>query len=294
MGFDIMSFPLEQIGWGLRQLSLSGAVGNVFAIIIYLGIGAIPCGIFFWLRSKKKDCKVDYLLLLLSVMLLVVLYYMINPGLLAVSMLGSGKIFMGGTFYSVLVGYLVLRFILKKQTTDLESLQKSLRIVLVFVMILFAWSVVAECAVNLPAAIQSVREGNSVSDTFFFEAPDLTMTYVILVFQSAVNALPNGLCAVVIFFCIKTLDELLQNSESEKAVEMVKKITVFCKKSLVVVVVSGMMCNLAQILLSSQLYYMHISVNIPVFAIVFMLVIHIMARYIEENQKLKEDNSLFI
>ena len=153
---------------------------------------------------------------------------------------------------------------------------------------------VAECGLSLPAAIQSVQEGNSVSDSLFFEASDLTMTYVMLVFQCVVNALPNGLCAVGVFFCIKTLDELLKNPDSEKAIEMVKRITVFCKKALVVVVVSGMVCNLAQIWFSSQLYYMHISVNIPVLAIVFMLVIHIMARYIEENQKLKEDNSLFI
>lgn len=294
MEFNILTFPLEQIGWGLRQLSLSSAVGNIFAIIIYLMVGAIPCGIFFMLKKKGIHCKMDYMLWLLSVLLLVVLYYMINPGLLSTSMLGSGKILLAGTFYSIVVGYLVLRVIMAKKGADLEGLQKALRLVLILVMALLAWSVFAECALNLPAAIQNVQEGNSVSDTFFFEAPDLTITYVFLVVQSVINALPNGLCAVGVFFCIKALDELLENTYSEKAVVMVKKIAVFCKKSLMILVVLGMVFNLAQLIFSSRLYQMNISVNIPVFAILFMLVIHVVARYIEENQKLKEDNSLFI
>lgn len=294
MDFNILTFPLEQIGWCLRQLSLSGVVGNVFAIIIYLFIGVIPCGVFFILKKKGVVCKVDYMLLLLSVLLLVVLYYMINPGLLAVSMLGSGKVLLAGTFYSVVVGYLVLRVITKKENADLDSLQKALRLVLILVMILFAWAVFAEGAVNLPAAMQKVQAGNSVSSDFFFDAPDLTMTYVFLVLQSVVNALPNALSAIGVFFCIKALDELLKNSYSEKAVVLVKQTAVFCKRSLMIVVVTGMVFNLAQMWFSSQLHQMNIFVSIPVFAILFMLTIHVMARYIEENHRLQEDNSLFI
>lgn len=294
MEFNIFTFPLEQIGWCLRQLSLSGVVENVFAIIIYLLIGSIPCGIYFALRKKGKVQKIDYMLFALSALLLVVLYYMINPGLLPASMMGTGRTLLGGTFYSVVVGYLVLRMTMGNNKMDLESLQKALRLVLVLVMILFGWSVVVECALTLPANIQMVQEGNSVTDTVFFEEPNLTMTYVFLVFQCVVNALPNGLCAVGVFFCVKALDELIKDSYSEKALLLIKKIVSFCKKSLMVVVISGMVFNLTQMLFSSQLYRIHISVNIPIFAILVMLVIHVMARYIQENHKLKKDNSLFI
>lgn len=294
MEFNILSFPLEQIGWCLRQLSLSGAVGNIFAIIIYLLIGAIPWGTYFILKKKEMHCKMDFMLWILSGLLLVVLYYMINPGFLPSSLLGNGKTLLGGTFYSVLVGYLVLRVTMGKNETDLIRVQKSLRFVLVLVLLLFAWAVLAEGVVNLPAAIQALEEGNYITDDFFFEAPDLTLTKVFLVLQSIVNALPNGLSAVIIFFCIKALDELLVNSYSEKAVAVIKKIVRLCKKSLVVVVASGMVFNLAQMIFSSQLHQMNITVNIPVFEILFMLVIHMMARYIEENHRLQEDNSLFI
>ena len=55
-----------------------------------------------------------------------------------------------------------------------------------------------------------------------------------------------------------------------------------------------MLLNIAQLLCADLLYQIHITVNIPIFAILFLLVIHVMARYIEENQKLKQDNDLFI
>lgn len=133
MDFNIFTFPFEQIGWGLRQLSLSGTVGNVVAIIIFLLVGAIPCCIFYMLKKHGKFCKMDYALYAISVLLLVVLYYMINPGLLQNTMLGSGTVLLSGTFYSVLVGYLVLRMISENKKTDLHSLQRALQMVLLFI-----------------------------------------------------------------------------------------------------------------------------------------------------------------
>ena len=39
----LIAFPFEQIGAGLRVLSLSGAVGNVVAILLYMLLGLTPC-----------------------------------------------------------------------------------------------------------------------------------------------------------------------------------------------------------------------------------------------------------
>lgn len=300
MGYNIFTFPLEQIGWALRQLSLSGTVGNIVAILLYLFTGSIPCGIFLVLKRKGINCKMDYLLLVLSVLLLVVLYYMINPGLLAVTMLGNGKLLLSGTFYSAVVSYLVLRMMdlnSKNKATDLVTLQKTIRIVLYMVMILLVCCVLVECFVNLPANLNRVKEANNVSGEFgefFYGAPDLTMTNIFLILQSIINALPYALDTIIVFWCIKTLKELLLDSYSEKSVLMIHKVTQLCRKSLVIVLISGVMFNFAQMLFSNQLYQMNIVVNIPLFSILFMLVIHLLAKYIEENQRLKEDNELFI
>lgn len=297
MELNIFTFPFEQIGWALRQLSLSGAIGNVFAIIIYLFIGAIPAGIFLLLKKKGKSHEIDIMLLVLCVLLFVLLYYMINPGLIATTVPGSGKAMWGSVFYSLLVAYLVIRAVIKNEEKDLNTLQKNLRIVLILIMVLFAVSVVVEMFVNLPSAWAKVEEGNTGTGTpldLFYGVPDLTLTYVFLVMRSIVTALPNGLSAIAVFFCIKALEELISDSYSEKAVAIVRKIIVFCKKSVILVAVLGMIINVAQLVFESQLYDVNVTVSIPIFSFLFLLVIHVMGRYIEENQRLKKDNDLFI
>ena len=285
MEFNILNFPWEQIGWGLRQLSLSGDVGNIFAIILFWLIGTLPCDVWFLLKKKGKALSIDWMLAGLSVVLLLVLYYMINPGLLPVAVIGS-KMLLGSAFYSVLVGYLVLRVISGNRYADVVVLQRGLRMVLYAVMILFVWSVVAELFLCLPSAIQTLMEKNTASA--------LTWTYVFLTLQSVVKALPNALGAMAVFFCIRVLDELLREAYSKQAQVLIKRIIGFCKKSLIVVVVSGMSLNLLQIMFASKLYQVNLVVNIPIFSILFFLVIHLLARYIEENQRWKMENELFI
>jgi len=297
MEFNVFSFPFEQIGWGLRQLSLSGSSGNAFAIIIYLLIGLIPAGGFLLLKKKRKSCTIDIMLLVLSVLLYVMMYYMINPGLIVSMVAGAGRMMWGATFYSMLMTYFVIRLLTKNIKTDLNSLQKSLRRVLIFIMFLFAASVAIEMFVNLPAAwdmLAGEDTGTEAPLDLLYGEPDLILTYVGVTLRSIATALPNALSAVVVFFCIKVLKELLRDAYSEQAVVMIKKIGLLCKRSLITVAIMVMVVNVLQLMFAAQIYNIHIVVAIPVFSILFLLVIHVMARYIEENQRLKKDNDLFI
>ena len=65
----LIAFPFEQIGAGLRVLSLSGAVGNVIAIILYMLLGLIPAGIWVFLHWRKKSEPLDFMLLVISALL---------------------------------------------------------------------------------------------------------------------------------------------------------------------------------------------------------------------------------
>lgn len=109
----IVAFPFEQLGEGLRALSLSGGAGNAAAILFYVLLSLIPAGIWLILKKKQKAMPIDFTLFLLSVLLFVVLYYMINPGLMGFAVPGTGKWSLGSTFYSVLLGYLLIRALLK-------------------------------------------------------------------------------------------------------------------------------------------------------------------------------------
>ena len=61
---QIMYLPFELIGKGLRVLSLSSAIGNVIAIIIYVAISMIPAIYVSSIREKEEEhTKKTYYLL---------------------------------------------------------------------------------------------------------------------------------------------------------------------------------------------------------------------------------------
>lgn len=295
MRFSIFTFPMEQIGWGLRQLSLSGSLGNIFAIILYLFVGLIPVLVWLILKCKGRNCKRDYLLFLLSGFLLLVLYYMINPGLIEIGVVGVGKELWGGTFYSLLVGYLVLRILKKSEEAEMKGLQKGMQLLLYSVMVVFAYFIVYEFLIHLPATIATVREANTAAvDIFGNPEEGLMVTYIFLLLQSFISALPYALNVFLLFLGTKAIKELLTDAYSDQAVSAVKKIGTYCRKTLGIVVSSVAVFNVLQLLFGKLLYQIQITANIPLFSILFVVAILVVTRFVEENQKLKQDSDLFI
>ena len=87
---SLAAFPFEQAGYVLRQMSLSGTAGNAAAIVLYLTLGLLPCLAWLLLKKQGRLLAVDHLLPALSVLLLAVFYYMVNPGLIVFGVPGTG------------------------------------------------------------------------------------------------------------------------------------------------------------------------------------------------------------
>ena len=79
---QIMYLPFELIGKGLRFLSLSSAIGNVIAIIIYAAISMIPAIYVINQRKRGRTHKEDILLVAFTGLLFYSMYMFINPGLM--------------------------------------------------------------------------------------------------------------------------------------------------------------------------------------------------------------------
>lgn len=305
MDVTIIAFPFEQTGNLLRQLSLSGEAGNVLAIIIYVLLSLSPCIVGLCLKKKGSFCRVDYLLFVLSAFLFGVLYYMINPGLFTVPVAGSGKLLLGGSFYSFLLGYLLLRILKKTAEADMSGLQRGLRVMLYAAFVLFAGLTAVELCYSLPAAIRTAGMENSaglapgMENGLSFaggveEGASLTVTCFFLAFQSAVNVLPYVLNLYLLFLAIRAVNELLREPYSDKAVAAVKQVGVRSRQALALVVISGMTFHAAQLLCRNKLSRITVTASFPLISVLFLLAILMVAKYVEENQKLKRDNELFI
>ncbi len=288
-----MAFPFEQFGILLRALSLSGGIGNAVAIIIYATVSLAPAAILLVLMKRRKLHLEDGLLILMSAALFAVLYLMINLGDIGtlfgkVTVLGVGKAILGGTVYSVICGYLVLRILRLFFDSGAEKLQKYMTVLLCLLNVLFVYMIFGSCFSDLLNSIASLQSGNTGNEHL------LGATYFFLALQYAVDALPYLFDVLVVFAALRLLGEMRANRYSDESVEAAGKLSRLCGFVLAVTVLTNVALNLLQLLFARRLMVINNSVQIPLLSIVFVLAVLLLARFIAENKKLKDDNDMFI
>lgn len=299
MASTIFTFPLEPIGGFLRDLSLSGAAGNMVASILYGGICLIPVLIWFVLKKKQKMVKTDYLLFPLSALLFYVLYYSINPGLFHTNIVGTGGIYLSGLFYSALVTYGVIRIQSMAVKGSRNTIEFLLRFFLYLLAVIFAGMVLLEFAVSLPEAMNAAKDSYEQAAAFSgLVGMDLSirqeMIYVTTVFDSVVKAIPYVLDVVIIFKAIGLLKELQKDWYSKESVAAAGDLSEVTGRTLVIITVMGFAYNLIQFFGRNSVAYSEMKISVPILSMVFLLAVLLLARYIKASQELKDENDMFI
>lgn len=293
-----IAFPFEQIGFGLRMLSLSGPAGNATAIGLYILLGLAPLLAGVVLYSRGKGVRADLLLAGLSLLLFLVLYDMINPGLLGLAVPESGEWACGAVFYSAFFGYLVLRVLGVSGSFDIQRLQKGLLRLLWLLAAVFVYAVFGGCFGALISSLQTLRGvGQTAEFTVTMpQAASLSMplSLLFLILQFFVDALPYILDIRIVFLAVHTVRELEADRYSDGAVLAVAGLADFCVRSLEVSTVVTVAFHILQFVFGKRLYQVHLAIVIPVASVLFVFVILMLARYVQEDQKLKQEHDLII
>lgn len=289
----VMAFPFEQISIGLRWLSLSGAGGNLVAVVFYWLICLLPVIILGLIARKRKLQVEDWLLVIFSAVLFAVLYLMINPGLLGnylgdIASLTGSQAILGCILYSVLIGYGVLRIVRLFFTADIEGLQRYLCILLYGLNLIFVYLIFGACLDHLLEGISTLYAGNVGNE----QGIGLSRNFLIL--QYLVNAVPYGLNMLIVFAALDLLGALTADRYGEGAVAAAEKLSRLCGRALQLVVVINIAFNLLQLILLNSLAVVNTTVQLPLLSIAFVLGTLLLAQYIRENKRLKDDNDMFI
>jgi len=288
-----LAFPFEQIGLGLRSLSLSHGIGNAAALVIYFALCLLPVAALVILRSRRKLYIEDGLLGLFSAVLFLVLYVMINPGMIVTVTRGAaglsvGKAILGGMVYSVLIGYFVLRALRLFSCGGTIKLVRYMSVMLTLLSMLFVYLVFGALFGDLLGSIAALRAGNVGNEHL------LGVTYVFLVLQFIVEALPYFLSVLIVFAAKRLLGEMQADRYSAETIAASELVSRLCAATLAVTILAGIGYNLLQLLFSGSLVVISGSVQIPVFSIIFVLASLLLTRLIAENKQLKDDNDLFV
>ncbi len=294
-----MAFPFEQLGLLLRMLSLSGGAGNAAALLIYGAAALLPLLILFLLGRKRELQREDGLLALLSVVLFPVLYFMTNPGMIG-SLFGGalggsggaglavGKAVLGGTVYSLVCGYFVLRLLRLCFESSTLRLQHYMMVLLSLLTVVFVYLIFGASFRELLHSLADLKAGNNGNEHL------LGVSYVFLALQFAVNALPYIFDVLVAFAALRLLEDMEADRYSAESVERADRLARLCGTALAATVLSGIGFNLLQLLFAQKLLVISSSVQIPVFSLAFVLAVLLVARFMEENKGLKDDNDMFI
>ena len=289
----VMAFPFEQIGMGLRSLSLSSGLGNALAIVVYFAASLLPIAAVLFLWKKRKLCAEDGLLGLLSALLFAVLYIMINPGVISawtggIAAQSAGKAILGGMVYSVLCGYFVLRVLRLFSNGGTEKLIRYMSVMLRLLTVIFVYLIFGACFNGLLNSTTALQAGNVGNEHL------LGASYVFLVLQFVVDALPYAFNVLVVFAALRLLDEMRSDRYSTETVAAAGRISRLCSAALVTMVLANVGFNLLQLIFAKSLMVINGSVQIPIFSITFVLAALLLTRLVTENKQLKDDNDLFV
>lgn len=286
---SIFAFPFEQIGYVLRFLSLHSSLGNIVAIIIYTLISLSP---FLVILKKHKFESKDCLLVLLSILLFITLYMMINPSIMAshfgsVEILPLAKTMFGISIYTVVFGYIIFTILNKIDLSTTDSMSKILNILLVIVCATLGLNIFWIELSSLIKNFETLQLGNT-------DYQNLNLSYAFLVLQYLVDILPSILNIVIIVYGYGIIDALQNNIYSNEVSINAQKTVSICRKSIIVIITSQIVINILQLLLGDSVRASNYTLQIPLISIVFVLVVMLISKYFEEARKVKEDNDMII
>jgi hypothetical protein len=307
---EILSKPFDWIGNLLRWLSLSSSIGNLFAFVCYILISLIPMIYLATVRRKVGIRKVDILLPVISIYLFYMLYEFINPGLMLqrvpqvlsdTSILPLMKLTFSIIFYSLLLGYLIIRMVGSLAEGGAEDhmqfLCRGLRKILFAVSVVYTFYIgyfatfqmftgIGKYVVTDPA-IQPIYSpvifpNSSVVDQFM-----AILTYFL-------QCLPIIYSILILIYGITLLNGMTLHHMKEEEFRAAEQLSNISRKTVYVTVFSNLTINIVQFLLTKQLSDTMFHMEIILTPLIIAFSAMILSGYFKETKELQEENEMII
>lgn len=304
---DYITFPWEQAGILLRKMSLAGAAGNAAAWILFLVLGGWPLICWGLLAGRRKGSRADLLLPVLSIVLFPGLWLLTNPSylegyLFAAGMGKIGKCAVSLTIDSVLLSWLLLRFLGEQRKSGKEKLLRSLEFLLGAYAVLAAAGILFQGGGGLLEGWRAVGGNAPGTNQGRMPGPhfaggtgrSIGLSRFVLVLQVLCRYLPQALELILGVSVIGFLRSCEQESFQEKSLKKLQGIKRMSGYFLGVILVSNVCVNLLQVSLAGYIYSTDYVLVLPFRQMIVMLGVLLLSRFWLESKKLREDNQLFI
>ena len=285
---QLFSFPFAQLGLALRALSLSGAAGNAAAIALYVLVCLLPAAGFALLLRREGAAAENLLLPLMSLSLFYVLFGMVNPGYLPFAQADAGfrRAMAGGLVYAELAVFLLLRLLRCAACADRGLLRRYVRGMLLTLAAVLIYSACVSSVQSLLADFRALEQANT-------DGAPLFPTKLFLTLRMLQSAVPCMLDVLVIFAALRLLDAR-QAGEAGEADRLAGVLSARCRHVLSAALLGSLGVYLLQLLCARWLRQISFELSLPLYSIALCLAAMLLARLLQENRRLREDNDLFI
>lgn len=278
---SLTAFPFEQIGAGLRALSLTGSIGNGAALALTAAISCTALLPLFGKNSLRKERTAENLVLcLLSITVFAALYISANPDAMRSILpqendfyLPAMKGALGITVWSVLACEAVISALRLFKTSGTDKLFKYTKVLLYLLSIYFTAAAVSPVS-SLLSEIKSAENALGV---------------IIAIVSFTVAALPFAANITITFSALGLLDRLGGDSREETS-GAAARLSKVCAACLITVTVSCAFFNLLQLAFAKSLTDFSVTAKIPVTSLVFALAVLLLSRLITEKNRLADEN----
>ena len=253
----------------LWDIAKTGAVWRILAIILYVLVCLIPAGALFLLSRRRRPWREDWLLALLSAVLLILLGRALDSHRSIYSAFAQMGLF------AVLVTWLALQLLRYFSASDDRRLVKLVRIVVLLIGMLFA----ALAGVTVFAVLASLFERFTLAafaDGAASVASNCITVYGCLLGLRLTNSLGEG-------------GEL-----TDETVAQARGFYRYSVRAAAAILLTSLAANLVKLIFINTRGENSVNVEFPVFQLLFCLAALIVSRFITAHKKLRDDNDLFV
>ena len=290
---------LEEAGAWLRQLSLSGAGGNVLAWALVLLVSCLPLLLLVLPRGRGRWHGEDLLLPGCALLFLVLAFCLVNPTwqpspiFPEVWMLAAFGIWGMG-----LVSWLVLRLLRGLEEGTIEKVSAVLRVLLVGCAALLVFAAALHGSRAVAAAVdgpapEQIAMGQLITGGPFdrvMSAGSLWLTAVL----ALAELVPNLLAAWVLLLAADLTDALALGPFSGESAARCAATARRCRLAIQLTLALALGGNLVKLALVGVIPQVQFSLDLPLLPLTLAAALYLLCRCIQRGRELQEDNDSII
>lgn len=293
---ELMAFPFSLIGTGLRNLSLTGGIGNIVSWLLFVLLGAGPLFLSYLLKKNKRKTSSVVLLFILGIFIYMLIYVNINPGVLSVfqpstTPSSAGQVEIMLIILAMVFYYLLFSFFIMVMLESIETKAVISNLARLFVFVV-GLTLIGIFYLRFHELLSGFKISTEFDNLIYGTRPVGDNFLAVLKFISAVIPglyfLRTGKAA------LKLLSHLMDDFHTFENALMAKKVGDYAKDTVIAYVVSTLIFVFFQLIMAPTLSNVDVVLSLPILELFLSFSMLLLSRFFLDSSELKKENESFI